>query len=391
MEKLFIKRNNSIAPFYNELNLKPINMDFSNENVEQTDKIKAQNKRIILNVRGIKYECLLNTFNKYPTSRLGKLFNLLSLNSNQANIHNDLINLCDDYDLNKMEFYFNKDPFILNMILNLFEYDNNENRLHLNENTCYSYLNEQLNYWLIDYELTICKCCKMHLSMKTDLIETELRKEELLLEQIEFRHDFGKRFYPHLREKLFNYMEKPNESIIGKIYLIIMTLFVVTTIIILIIATINGIIIDPITTKIFESLIITVFTIDIILRFISYPSPLVYFKIPLNWIELCTLIIFYVNVVTPVFQYKDKLNVISRCLRAFSILRVTKHITGIQTLIDTFRNSIKEISLYFFYLGIGVLISSCICYAFEYAETDTKFTSIPATFWWSLITMTTVN
>ena len=384
MEKTFnrlIHMNNSVYPINNY-----IEGGFFLKN----EKTIKESRRITLNARGIKYDCLLNTFNKYPTSRFGKLFNLLSLNSNQANIHNDLINLCDDYDLNKMEFYFNKDPFILNMILNLFENDN-ENRLHLNENTCYSYLNEQLNYWLIDYELTICKCCKMHLSMKTDLIETELRKEELLLEQIEFRHDFGKRFYPHLREKLFNYMEKPNESIIGKIYLVIMTLFVVTTIIILIIATINGINIDPITTKIFESLIITVFTIDIILRFISYPSPLVYFKIPLNWIELSTLIIFYVNVVTPVFQYKDKLNVISRCLRAFSILRVTKHITGIQTLIDTFRNSIKEISLYFFYLGIGVLISSCICYAFEYAETDTKFTSIPATFWWSLITMTTVN
>jgi hypothetical protein len=351
-------------------------------------------QKIVLNARGLKYEVYLNSFNSYPNSRLGKLQALLTRPYKQPN-HSELMQICDDYDMKKYEFYFNRDPNILNLILNLYTIDSTTNELakfHFGDNVCYRYLFEQLFYWGFNYaefSNLIDQCCLIRLEKERDLINEELEKEKIVLKDLDFEHDFGMRCLPNLRRKLFDYMEKP-DSFIGKTYLFTTGLFLTMSIFLIALNTIPTVDKNSIITYFLGKSIVVWFTVEMIVRLFAYPSLFIFFSSALNIIEFTSLSIYYITMYMPRNEVISYIRMFGRIMRVFTYLRIARHTTGLQTLSDTIKYSRKEITFYIFYLFLGVLTFSNICYAFEFKQPDTKFTSIPATFWWSIITMTTV-
>ncbi|XP_065655610.1 potassium voltage-gated channel subfamily A member 2 isoform X2 [Hydra vulgaris] len=136
------------------------------------------------------------------------------------------------------------------------------------------------------------------------------------------------------------------------------------------------------------------FTIEYLLRLLASPKKFLFLRQPLNVIDIVSILPFYITA----FLHSANSNVASlsifrvlRILRVFRIFKLSRYSKGLQVLGCTFKASLQELGLLAFFLMIGVILFSSVAYFCEETEPKTEFRSIIHSFWWAIVTMTTVG
>ncbi|CAH8629069.1 unnamed protein product [Schistosoma rodhaini] len=386
--------------------------------------INSKSKRALINVGGIKHEILWNIVDRYPNTRLGKLHHVNNIN--------DLLNLCDDYDPINNEYYFDRNPIIFSNILNFYR----SKKLHYNDMICVIDFKEELYYWGVN-ENFIKSCCSHRYHQQIDLIEDEIKKEENCIRQITLIDEFGNSCYANIKRQGWNLLEKPHTSGAARVFAIVSIIFILLSTISLTLNTmpeiqLNTTMIKYIETElhtdtdhnttnttttstshhspneltdnpyldIVETICISWFTLEYVLRLWCSPNKLKFLKRILNIIDLIAILPFYIHVllVEVVTRHHNeslhslrKIVQIFRILRILRIFKLARHSTGLQALGYTFKRSYKELGLLMLLIALGVVLFSSLVYFAEKDENSEMFRSIPSAFWWATITMTTVG
>ena len=155
-----------------------------------------------------------------------------------------------------------------------------------------------------------------------------------------------------------------------------------------------------------NAFVIAFFTIDLVLRFLTWPSFLSFWKNIFNILDILSILPFYVGLIAdftaenPPVDVTDsdmsemgKRYVVLRVCRIFRIIRIFKFVRHSQDLILIVRVVIhakKELGLLVILLGIFTITFGSIMYYVEH-EVNDQFNSIMQGCWWSIVTITTVG
>ena len=147
----------------------------------------------------------------------------------------------------------------------------------------------------------------------------------------------------------------------------------------------------------FERISLVIFSIEYVLRMWSctadprYPRPILgrlrFFATPLALIDLLAILPLYL----PLLGIDMRFIRIVRMLRFFRLAKLFRYSSALRLLGRVILGKRGELTSIFFVLLTMLVISSSLMYFAEHDDQPDKFSSIPQTMWWGVITLTTVG
>lgn len=128
------------------------------------------------------------------------------------------------------------------------------------------------------------------------------------------------------------------------------------------------------------------FTVEFLLRLIFCPEFKSFARNPMNWIDLLAVLPFYLSLYH--VHTRTSWLVVMRTLRIFRIFSLS---FSFQILFHTLMSSKNELLLVFISLIVPIILFSSMIYFAENETNKEMFPSIPESFWWAIVTVTTLG
>ncbi|XP_041954813.1 potassium voltage-gated channel subfamily G member 1 [Alosa sapidissima] len=368
---------------------------------------------VIINVGGLRYQLPWTTLEDFPLSRLGQL--------RTCGSSDEILRVCDDYDAARDEYFFDRSPCAFRCILTFLR----AGKLRTLRDMCALSFRDELLYWGVAEEHLEWCCRRRVLQRAEECDELERAAQEDEEDDDDDDDSDGGRRQTRLAagetrlglcmRQLRDMVERPQSGLPGKIFACLSVLFVTITAVNLSISTMPAMRAEEESGQcsqmcqnifIVETVCVAWFSLEFTLRFIQDRSKLAFLRRPLNLIDVVAILPYYITLLVDVTSpgerklgsgssYLDKVGLVLRVLRALRILyvmRLARHSLGLQTLGLTARRCTREFGLLLLFLCVAIALFSPLLYLIENEmATAQEFSSIPATYWWAVITMTTVG
>ncbi|RWS10656.1 potassium voltage-gated channel protein Shal-like protein [Dinothrombium tinctorium] len=341
------------------------------------DRRKREDEKFVINVSGRRFETWRNTVEKYPDTLLG---------SNEREFF---------YDEETKEYFFDRDPDIFRHILNYYR----TGKLHYPKHECLMQYDEELSFFGIIPDV-IGDCCyedyrdrkreNAERMLDDKMSETENQKEIAL----------GTK-----RQQMWRAFENPHTSTAALVFYYVTGFFIAVSVCANVIETVpcshKGLNEHSTTQSCgdtykvaffcLDTACVMIFSFEYLLRLYAAPDRCKFIRSVMSVIDVVAILPYYIGLIIKDNDDVSGAFVTLRVFRVFRIFKFSRHSQGLRILGYTLKSCASELGFLVFSLAMAIIIFATVMYYAEKNEPRTNFTSIPAAFWYTIVTMTTLG
>ncbi|XP_045234196.2 voltage-gated potassium channel regulatory subunit KCNG2 isoform X1 [Macaca fascicularis] len=355
-------------------------------------------RHVIINVGGCRVRLAWAALARCPLARLERL--------RACRGHDELLRVCDDYDVSRDEFFFDRSPCAFRAIVALLR----AGKLRLLRGPCALAFRDELAYWGID-EARLERCCLRRLRRREEeAAEARAGPAELGAQGSPARALGPRGRLQRGRRRLRDVVDNPHSGLAGKLFACVSVSFVAVTAVGLCLSTMPDIRAEeergecsPKCRSLFvlETVCVAWFSFEFLLRSLQAESKCAFLRAPLNIIDILALLPFYVSLLlglaagpggTKLLERAGLVLRLLRALRVLYVMRLARHSLGLRSLGLTVQRCAREFGLLLLFLCVAMALFAPLVHLAERelgARRD--FSSVPASYWWAVISMTTVG
>ncbi|XP_033862931.3 potassium voltage-gated channel subfamily D member 1-like [Acipenser ruthenus] len=340
------------------------------------DKKSRHDEILIINVSGNRFQTWKNTLDRYPDTLLGS--------SEKEFFFNE----------ETQEYFFDRDPEMFRHILNFYR----TGKLHYPRHECIQAFDEELAFYGIIPEI-IGDCCM------EEYRDRKKENQERLEEDTEAEMATETPLPPDstLREQLWRAFENPHTSTMALVFYYVTGFFIAVSVTANVVETVpcrapKGMLKDlPCGEKFslaffcLDTACVMIFTFEYLMRFFAAPSRGKFMRSVMSVIDVVAIMPYYIGLVMPENEDVSGAFVTLRVFRVFRIFKFSRHSQGLRILGYTLKSCASELGFLLFSLTMAIIIFATVMFYAEKGTKDTNFTSIPASFWYTIVTMTTLG
>ena len=326
-------------------------------------------ERVTINVSGRRFETWQNTLARFPETLLG---------SEEKEYF---------FDSETKEYFFDRDPDLFRHVLNYYR----NRKLHYPRGECVSSFEDELVFFGISEDV-VHDCCW------EDFRERKKECQERIFEpdKLEDGSQNGdENTDSTIREKMWTAFQNPQSSRAASLAYYITGFFIAVSVVSTVVETLrkDGKTLGEVHKNIFQALetaCVVVFTVEYLARLFAAPNRLKFARDLMSVIDVVAILPFYVGLFMPNNSISGAF-VTLRVFRIFRIFKFSRHSRGLRILGYTLKSCASELGFLLFSLSMAIIIFATVMYYVERHVPNTKFKSIPASFWYTIVTMTTLG